>query len=538
MSFHRLSGVTITDVSADGSVLLLQYPDGSTARHRWRVDPEPTPLPVSNLRAFSSDARYFAGRDSDQREAYRWSDNLGLELLGRLPAGTAYSDASDISGDGSIVVGCSNTDLGERGFRWTSETGIINLGLLEDDSLRSRRSDAVAVSGDGAVIVGSSSSALGTQAVLWRSNGQVIGLGDLPGGGFGSWAVDTSWDGTVVIGGGSSDKGSEPFRWTAQTGMVGLGFIPGWVRSYVSACSSDGSVIVGAGSPTPTNKHFPDRVQATIWNAQSGLRLLGEVLAFNGVDIGDLRIRTANAVSADGSTIVGTSVRPDQAFEGWIAVASPHWGSVAAGPIDSDMDGILDAGEIYTTGTDPNNPDSDGDGLGDLEEFRFLGTDPNLADTDGDGFDDGFEVFTGFDPTSSQSVPDVYSSVRRALEVKFLPSDPATPLCIETTVDLVAWHELETGAGPAGPEVVRFYSTTGEKEQFFRTFPPSFLMDFSAATEITFIASDGTLYAIEASSDRVEWVEIEGSIIGSGETMSRYYSDEQIDGRQLRVRRR
>lgn len=37
---------------------------------------------------------------------------------------------------------------------------------------------------------------------------------------------------------------------------------------------------------------------------------------------------------------------------------------------DSDGDGISDEGEVFITGTDPNNPDSDRDGLGDGVVYR------------------------------------------------------------------------------------------------------------------------------------------------------------------------
>ncbi len=58
---------------------------------------------------------------------------------------------------------------------------------------------------------------------------------------------------------------------------------------------------------------------------------------------------------------------------------------------DTDGDGLTDAYEAWTQGTDPVNPDSDGDGLPDGVELS-LGTDPLGADTDGDGLCDGDET--------------------------------------------------------------------------------------------------------------------------------------------------
>ncbi len=58
---------------------------------------------------------------------------------------------------------------------------------------------------------------------------------------------------------------------------------------------------------------------------------------------------------------------------------------------DTDGDGLSDAYEAWTLGTDPANPDTDCDGLPDGAELS-LGTDPLCADTDGDGLNDGDEV--------------------------------------------------------------------------------------------------------------------------------------------------
>ncbi len=60
---------------------------------------------------------------------------------------------------------------------------------------------------------------------------------------------------------------------------------------------------------------------------------------------------------------------------------------------DTDGDGLTDAYEAWTLGTDPVNSDSDEDGLPDGVELS-LGTDPLGADTDGDDICDGDE--TGF----------------------------------------------------------------------------------------------------------------------------------------------
>ncbi len=55
---------------------------------------------------------------------------------------------------------------------------------------------------------------------------------------------------------------------------------------------------------------------------------------------------------------------------------------------DTDMDGLDDYYEIFTSKTNPNKADSDDDGLSDYDEIQ-LGMDPNKADSKGDGIKDG-----------------------------------------------------------------------------------------------------------------------------------------------------
>jgi hypothetical protein len=56
---------------------------------------------------------------------------------------------------------------------------------------------------------------------------------------------------------------------------------------------------------------------------------------------------------------------------------------------DSNGDGLSDGFEVFS-GSNPTSADPDADGLSDLEELR-LGTDPMVADTDGNGLSDGEE---------------------------------------------------------------------------------------------------------------------------------------------------
>lgn len=86
--------------------------------------------------------------------------------VGALSTGASfYSEAWDISSDGSVVVGFSPDATGlPTAFRWTAATGIVSLGTLPGGSL----SIATALNTDGSVIVGFGDDALGfTRAWIW-----------------------------------------------------------------------------------------------------------------------------------------------------------------------------------------------------------------------------------------------------------------------------------------------------------------------------------------------------------------------------------
>jgi hypothetical protein len=72
---------------------------------------------------------------------------------------------------------------------------------------------------------------------------------------------------------------------------------------------------------------------------------------------------------------------------------------------DSDGDGLTDAAETWTHGTNPGLADTDGDGLTDGAEIA-LGTSPLNPDTDGDGMPDGWEHFHGLDPLDAADAED------------------------------------------------------------------------------------------------------------------------------------
>jgi probable HAF family extracellular repeat protein len=316
-------------------------------------------------------------------EAFRWTAGGGIVGLGDLPGGIFQSNAFAVSADGSIAVGESRASaLENAAFRWTSAGGMVGLGDLPGGGFAST---AYGVSGDGSVIVGQGYSASGYEAFRWTAGGGMVGLGNLPGDFGYSYAFGVSADGSVVVGVGGNDAGYlDAFRWTAGGGMVALTYLYPGMNKCAQAVSADGSVVVGYmdhasgdsgleafrwtadgdmvllgdlpggyvvsnafgvsgnGSVIVGKSDSASGYEAFRWTAGSGMQRLWDVLLAQGVNPaagGWSSLTAANAVSADGNTIVGTGTRNGNQ-EGFVAFV-PN--SVAYLPGDFNNDGNVNA---------------------------------------------------------------------------------------------------------------------------------------------------------------------------------------------------
>ena len=138
--------------------------------------------------------------------------------------------------------------------------------------------------------------------------------------------------------------------------------------------------------------------------------------------------------------------------------------------------------------------DTDSDGLSDAFEELISETDLNTKDTDGDGLDDGDEVNThSTDPNSADTDADGFTDL----------------------------YELQTAYDPRSAESV-----------------PGALVEVTTAIEIKFSAANGSIYAIEFSTDNRNWNIIEDEIIGEGEAVERLYSKQEFPKGFFRVERK
>lgn len=255
----------------------------------------------------------------DGAMAFRWTAGGGMVPLGDLPGGDEFSDATGVSANGSVVVGYGNGYYGETGYRWSAPN------LMEDlQDLIGPPAQVIVptrVSADGSVVIGNASFGGGRLAFRWAAGHAVEVLGDLPGGESSSLAYAISDDGAVVVGMGTIERrgnlwAREAYRWTADEGLVPLGHLPGEAE-YSAACdvSADGSVIVGTSDFDGWGRH------AFIWDAERGMRDLHDVLTDDcGLDLAGWQLIDAMAISADGRVIAGHGINPDGNREAWRAV--------------------------------------------------------------------------------------------------------------------------------------------------------------------------------------------------------------------------
>lgn len=114
-------------------------------------------------------------------------------LLGTLTGDNA-SQADGVSADGTVVVGSSNDGASARAFRWTLETGMTDLGRLNEDATST---SATFVSSNAQYILGRSFGGDGLTGFIWTELAGMTSVESylLAGG------VDlTDWSGIVATG--------------------------------------------------------------------------------------------------------------------------------------------------------------------------------------------------------------------------------------------------------------------------------------------------------------------------------------------------
>lgn len=321
-------------VSADGTTVVGSagtLEPGTWRAFRWRLDTGTVEdlgiIPAgssgrSRGTAVSADGSVIAGYCQSNpspgttvERAFRWTAQTGMVELPDLPGGSLRFQANGMSGDGSVIAGWSAGDQTGPAVRWTAQTGTVPLG--HPPGLPSNSSHAYAVSADGSTIVGDVWHSGGATLEAFRWTEQtcmvVLGLAGFPGMQT-STATAVSADGSVIVGyaTGINDDGlalQEAFRWTEETGMVLLGSLPGTLPfSQATGVSADGSIVVGNGRG------------GWIWTEETGMVRMSDYLTGLGITIGPYAIYRVDGISADGTVIVGTAWDSQLFPVAWAAV--------------------------------------------------------------------------------------------------------------------------------------------------------------------------------------------------------------------------
>jgi probable HAF family extracellular repeat protein len=346
---------------------------------------------------------------------------IAQPVLTALPIGTS---SRDISADGSVVVGYVRFgrvggDTIYRAFRWTRTGGMQMLDPPAGSNDFS--TVAYAVSADGTAIAGAGmidDFGSAEHAFRWTAATGIQYIGTL--GGFTSTAYDISGDGSVLVGwshtGGPTNHA---FRWTALGGMEDLGNLPGGSLARANAISIDGSTIVGYSGPTSFR-----------WTAEE---LMHPVLP------GDPNYSGARAMSSDGSTVAleyhgGTAYR-------WTPKGLENLGSVGIWPHSIPKvvsgDGSIISGALYfPSNTADNtpflwNPEW---GMRDANDYLYrLGV--NLAGwtlTQINGISHDGSVMTGVGTVNNQSRSWVLTGLPVPLPQVPCPSDWNSNLTVDS----------------------------------------------------------------------------------------------------------
>lgn len=234
----------------------------------------------------------------------------GMQLLDELPNQIGQSAAFDVSENGTVAVGYCETDQGPEAVMWMADGSVRRLGKLEGDTLLSK---ATIVSEDGRTVIGSMKDSKWEGIFTWTQQSGMTKLDGVTG-----IPVAGNSHADIVVGFTRSDSGVEAFRWSEFDGVRMLGDLPGGNYSSTAlGVTEDGNTVIGS-SDTIIHHDGQDfsGFEAFIWTDCGGMRRLADLLTEDyGVDLTGWTLLTANAITPDGSRIVGDGINPDGKHE-------------------------------------------------------------------------------------------------------------------------------------------------------------------------------------------------------------------------------
>ena len=318
---------SVNDITPDGNIVVGSG-SGGGFYWDWRNDPAPTYIGGNDASAVSDDGSVIVGCIPDpvlgSEVAARWTQATGWVSLGYLPNALSCpsrSNAYDVSDDGNTVVGLSWDGCSGRGFVWDPVNGMQELDVQINGGNR-----ASAISGDGSTAAGFAQS--NSRSPVYWNPSDLTGVPLDPA--LGGEVYGLSTDGNLSVGTlyqGSSAGLYEAYVRDASTGfLANLGALDG--NNFAAAgldITDDGSVITGFD-------YFQLSRVGWVWTASDGIISLQDRMAALGLSIPN--VYTCNAVSDDGLTIVGGAPPQGGGFSaGYIAKLSPDglWEDLGGG---------------------------------------------------------------------------------------------------------------------------------------------------------------------------------------------------------------
>ncbi|SPZ45210.1 Autotransporter protein or domain, integral membrane beta-barrel involved in protein secretion [Plesiomonas shigelloides] len=297
-------------LSSSGKIAVgfIATPANNNQAGAWTVSHGLIALPIpfaqtegmSNAQGVSSDGRYIVGyvmpENSSLMQGVLWTEASKLTYLRPLAAGTDYY-ANGISADGSIIVGtASDKNNNEHAVYWDRVANTIHdLGSFSHSS--SQYSNAIAANRDGSVIVGSSTNFAGvTQGFRWTTQTGMVELQSL---GETSQATGVSDTGRI-IGYSTNAKNEGRAVYWDKNKIRDLGTLraDNSGSSSAQAISATGKVIVGSADSDTQRTGF-------IWKEGAGMYSVNEWLKYAHVQANSMSVKSVNAISADSQTIAG-----------------------------------------------------------------------------------------------------------------------------------------------------------------------------------------------------------------------------------------
>ncbi|GAB4207169.1 MAG: hypothetical protein Fur0019_11310 [Tibeticola sp.] len=303
-------------VSADGSVVVGESLVADLEPFIWTSGGGMVGLGVAGYAAaVSGDGSTVVGAyaTAGHTQAFRWTSGGGVVGLG--VGGYVNSWAHAVSSDGKVIVGHVAGAGTSNAFRWTEGAGMELLGWFSSGG--TPQSVATGVSDTGTIVGHAGRLGGGAEAFyLTPSSVALEGLGHLAGGNISRAAAITP-DGQFIVG-TSNDVADvfQPVRWTLGAGgyaIESLGLLGEWDNADALSVSANGAIVVGQAQTSG------GQFQAFRWSSDSGMQKLQDWLASSGVNIGAWKLEGANAISADGNTIVGYGTNPNGDTEAFLA---------------------------------------------------------------------------------------------------------------------------------------------------------------------------------------------------------------------------